>query len=69
MALLTYRQNLTDLRSQQPNHRDLPDLAFSLVGMGNWRKLIYCNGTLKEARKSPGKVLENQRVDAVRKSN
>ena len=49
-ALAAYRQNLTYLRAQQPNHRDLTDLRFFLFGMGNRRKLIYRNGELKDAR-------------------
>lgn len=49
-ALLTYRQCLNRLRTQQPNHRDLPALNFFLFGMGDRRKLLYRNGELNDAR-------------------
>ncbi|GAB2602592.1 hypothetical protein [Spirosoma areae] len=48
-ALQTYRLNLTRLRQEHPNHRELPDLKFFLFGMGNRLKLIYRNGRLLNA--------------------
>ena len=48
-ALKTYRANLTQLRRQHPNHRDLPDLKFFLFGMGDRLKLIYRDGRLLNA--------------------
>ncbi|HLL93415.1 MAG TPA: hypothetical protein VK404_00465 [Spirosoma sp.] len=48
-ALDTYRANLTKLRQQHPNHRDLPNLAFFLFGMGDRLKLIYRDGRLINA--------------------
>lgn len=48
-ALETYRTNLAKLRQQHPNHRDLPDLAFFLFGMGDRLKLIYRDGRLINA--------------------
>ena len=48
-VLSAYRQNLTELRQRHPNHRELPNLAFFLFGMGNRLKLIYRNGRLLNA--------------------
>src|SRR5919202_2061491 len=48
-ALQTYRDNLTQLRNEHSNHRDLPDLKFFLFGMGDRLKLIYRNGRLLNA--------------------
>ena len=47
--LAIYRVNLTKLRQEHPNHRDLPDLHFFLFGMGDRLKLIYRDGRLINA--------------------
>lgn len=48
-ALQLYRSSLTRLRLEHTNHRDLPDLAFFLFGMGNRTKYIYRGGRLLNA--------------------
>lgn len=49
VALQTYRDNLTKLRQERPNHRELPDFKFFLFGMGDRLKLIYREGRLLNA--------------------
>lgn len=59
-ALQAYQENLTKLRQQHPNHRDLLDLKFFLFGMGDRLKLIYRNGRLLNAL--TGNIEEQWRV-------
>ncbi|MBD2703966.1 hypothetical protein IC229_25195 [Spirosoma sp. BT702] len=48
-ALQTYRSNLSLLRQEHPNQRELPDLKFFTFGMGSRLKLIYRKGRLLNA--------------------
>ncbi len=59
-ALQIYRANLAQLRQRNPNHRDLPDLHFLLLGMGNRTKLFYQKGRLINAE--TGAILEQWHV-------
>ena len=59
-TLLAYRQNLTQLRQQHPNHRELTDIRFFLFGMGDRLKLIYRAGRLLNAM--TGNIEEQWRV-------
>lgn len=48
-AVLTYHQNLAQLRQLHANNHDLPDIRFFLFGMGDRLKLIYRDGRLLNA--------------------
>ncbi len=48
-ALRDYRDNLKKLRKEFGGVRTLPEVKFFLFGMGPRRKLLYQNGSLKDA--------------------
>ena len=62
--LADYRANLTQLRKEHPNQREMPDLRFFLFGMGDRRKLFYRDGALHDAR--TGEVLHKWAVKCER---
>ena len=47
--LTNYHANLNQLRKAHSNSRAMPDLRCFFFGMGDRRKLLYRNGTLKDA--------------------
>ena len=54
-ALQTYRDNLTILRKEHTNGRNLPIINFFFFGMGNRLKMVYRDGILYNAK--TGKAL------------